>query len=69
MGMIKYSQGIQIKEFAISLQYLKKEVSNGVHFLHADKYQSFKKLALLVLMEVARHVQSAQNRKNIFAIY
>ena len=56
-----------------SLQYLcnisKKEVSNGVHFLHADKYQSFKKLALLVLMEVARHVQSAQNRKNIFAIY
>ena len=36
---------------------------NGVHFLHADKHQSFCKLALLFLMEVARHVQSTQNRR------
>ena len=43
--------------FSISLQYLKKEFRNGVHFLHADK------LALSVLTEVARHVQSTQNRK------
>ena len=33
-------------------------------FLHADKSQSFYKLVLLVfLMEVARDVQSTQNRK------
>ena len=49
-------------KFAIYL-YLKKEVTDGVHFLHADKLQSFFELALLFLMEVVRHVQSIQNRK------
>ena len=33
------------------------------HFLHAVKQQSFYKLILSFLMEVARHVQSIQNRK------
>ena len=47
----------------MSLQYLKKEVRNGVHFLHADKHQNFYKLALSFLMEVARHVESTENRK------
>ena len=51
----------------ISLQYLynisKKEVRKGVHFLHADEHQSFYKLRLLLLMEVARYAQSTQNRK------
>ena len=51
----------------ISLQYLynisKKEVRKGVHFLHADEHQSFYKLGLLFLMEVARYVQSTQNKK------
>ena len=32
MGMIKYSQSTQSNKFAISLQYLKKEIRNGVHF-------------------------------------
>ena len=41
LGMIKHSQSTQSNKFAISLQYLKKEVSNGVHFLHAEKHQSF----------------------------
>ena len=31
--------------------------------MHADKHQNFYKLALSFLMEVARHVQSTQNRK------
>ena len=47
----------------MSLQYLKKEVQDKVDFLHADKHQIFCKLALLVLMELARHVQSTQNMK------
>ena len=50
-------------KFAISLQYLKKEVSNGDYFWHVDKRQSFYKLVLSFLMEVARHVQNTQNRK------
>ena len=62
LGMIKYSQSTQSNKFAISLQYLKKEVRKGVHFLHADE-QSFYKLGLLFLMEVARYVESTQNRK------
>ena len=63
MGMLKHSQSTQSNKFAISSQYLKKEVRDGVHFLPADKHQSFYKLALLYLMEVARHVQSTQDRK------
>ena len=58
MGMIKHSQSTQSKKYAIPLQYLKKEVRNGVHFLHAEKHQSVYKLALLFLMEVARPVQN-----------
>ena len=65
MGMLKHSQSTQSNKFAISSQYLKKEVRDGVHFLPADKHQSFYKLALLYLMEVARHVQSNQDRKLI----
>ena len=63
MGMIKYSQNTRRNKFAISLQYLKKEVRNRVHFLHADKHQSFYKFTLSFSAEVARHIQSIQNRK------
>ena len=63
IGMIKHSQRTQSNKFVIFLQYLTKEVRNGVHFLHADKHQSFDKLALLYLMEATRHVSSTQNRK------
>ena len=64
LGMIKHSQSTQNNKFAISLQYLKKEVSKGVHFLHADEHQSFYKFGLFFfLMEVARYGQSTQNRK------
>ena len=41
MGMIKHFQSTQINKFATSLQCLKKEVRDGVHFLHLDKLQSF----------------------------
>ena len=32
IGMIKHSQSTQSNKFAISLQYLKKEVCNGLQF-------------------------------------
>ena len=47
----------------MSLQNLKKEVKDEVDFLHADKHQSFYKLGLLFLIEVASYVQSTKNRK------
>ena len=67
IGMIKHSQITQACNIftAISLQYLKKEVMERVHFLHADKHRSFYQLALSFLVEVTRHVQSTQNRKLI----
>ena len=69
MGMIKHSQSTQSNKFAISLQYLKKEVRDVVHFLHSEK-QSFYKLALSFLMEVARYDQSTPNRELvIFLLY
>ena len=61
--MIKCFQITQSNKFAISLQYLKKEVRNGDHFWHADKCQSDYKLVLSFLIEVARHVQNTENRK------
>ena len=39
--MIKHSQNSQNRKFAMSLQYLKKEVGDEVDFLHEDKHQSF----------------------------
>ena len=44
MGMVKHSQSFQKSKFAMSLQYLKKEVKDEVDFLHADKHQSFLKV-------------------------
>ena len=41
MGMIKNSQSTESNKLALFLQYLKKEVRDGVHFL-----QSFYKLEL-----------------------
>ena len=68
MDIVKHSQGTQSNKFAISLQYLKKEFRNGVHFLHADKNQCFYKLALLFLMKMARHVQSTQNMRYFMGV-
>ena len=49
MGMVKNSQSSQNSKFAMSLQYLKKEVKDEVDFLHADKHQSFLKVYLNIL--------------------
>ena len=69
MFMIKHSQSIQSYKFTMPLHYLKKEVRDGVQFLHEGKHQSFYKLVLVFLMEVARHVQSTQNRKLLILKY
>ena len=57
MNMIKHSQSTQSNKFAVSLQYFKKEVSDGVHFCKQIN------IKLPFLMEVTRHVQITQNRK------
>ena len=52
MSMIKHSQRTQCNIFKIC----QKEFRGGVYFLLADKHQSFYKLKLLLMMEVARCV-------------
>ena len=45
-------------KFAISLQYSKKEVSDEVDFLHADKHKSFLQINTVILKGMGRHSQS-----------
>ena len=39
---------IKNNKFAISLQYLKKEVSDEVDFLHADEHKSFLQIDTMI---------------------
>ena len=45
------------------LQYLKKEFSDEVDFLHADKHESLLQIDSMILMWMVNHSQSSQNRK------
>ena len=47
--MVRHAQITQNSKFAISLQCLKKELSDEVDFFHADKYQSFLKVYFNIL--------------------
>ena len=40
MKMVKHSQSSQNSKFAVSLQYLRKEVKDEVNFLQADEHES-----------------------------
>ena len=76
--MARHAQITQNNKFAISSQHLKKEMSDEVDFLHADKHhfptyrfqnfrhQSFCKVILLLLMGMIKHSHSTQSNK--FAI-
>ena len=45
------------------MQYLKKEVSNEVDFLHADKHESLLQIDTMILIGIVKHSQSSQNSK------
>ena len=72
---VKHAQIIQNSKVTISLQYLKKEVSDEVNFLHADKHQrflqvdfntghqSFQKVIQSLLISMIKHSQSTQSNK------
>ena len=44
----RHAQITRNNKFSISLQYLKKEVSDGVDFLHADKHESFLQIDIMI---------------------
>ena len=45
------------------MQYLWKELSDEVDFLHADKHESLLQTDSIILMEMFKHSQISQNRK------
>ena len=61
MCVVRHAQITQNKKFAISLQYLKKEVNDDVHFLHAGKHENLLQIDTMILMEIVNHFQSSQN--------
>ena len=65
--MARHAKITQNNTFVISLQYVKKEVSDEVNFLHADKHESFLQIDDMIFDEgMVKHYKSIQNKK--FAI-
>ena len=76
MGMIKHSQSFQNSKFAMTLQYLKKQVRDEIDFLHSNKV-SYRLISTLIInffynmilslwMSMIKYSQSIQSTK--FAI-
>ena len=61
--MARHAQVTQSNKFAISLQYLKKESSDEVDFLHAGKHESLLQSGSVILIGMFKHSQSSQNSK------
>ena len=59
--MAKHVQIVQ--KLSISLQHLKKELSDEVDFLHADRHESLLQIDSMILMGMVKHSQSSQNSK------
>ena len=59
----KYAQITRNNKFTISLQYLKKEASDEVDFLHADKHESFLQIDTMIFEGMVKDSQSSQNCK------
>ena len=61
--VVRHAQIIQNNEFAISLEYLKKEVNDEADYLHADKHESLLQIDAMILTRMVKHSQSCQNSK------
>ena len=65
--MARHAPVTQNNNFTIFLQYPKKEVSDEVDFLHADKHESLLQIDTMILTGIVKHSQSFQNSK--FAMF
>ena len=61
MCVARHAQITQNNKFAISLQYLKKKLSDEVDFLHADKHESLLQVDSMILMGMVKLSRSLQN--------
>ena len=53
----------RITSYSFFLQHLKKEVSDEVDFVHADKHESLLQIDIMILIGIAMHSQSSRNSK------
>ena len=67
MCTVRHVQITQNKKFAISLQYIRKEVNTKVDFLHAGKHENVLQIDTMILMGMVKHFQSSENSK--FAMF
>ena len=63
MCVARHAQITHKKKFAVSLQYLKREVNDEVDFLHAGKHENSLQIDTMILIEMVKHFQSSQNSK------
>ena len=56
----RHAQITQSNKFAISLDYLKKELSDEVDFLHKDKHESLLQIDTMILMGMVKDSQSSK---------
>ena len=68
MYVARHAHITQNNKFAISLQHLKKEVSDAVDFLHADKHESLLQIDTIILMEMVKYSRSSQNSKFVVSL-
>ena len=61
--LARHAQITQNNKLAISVQYLNKELSDEVDFLHADKHENLLQTDSIVLLGMVKHSQSSQNSK------
>ena len=57
--MARHAQITQNNKFAISLQYRKKELSDGVDLFRTDKHESLLQIDSIILVGMVKHSQSS----------
>ena len=67
--MASHAKIIQNTKLLYVCNYLKKEVSDEVSFLHADNHQSFLQVGTMILMWMNKHSESLQNSKFTMSLH
>ena len=58
----------QNNKFAVSLQYLKKELSDEVDLLHAGEHENLLRIDGMILIEMVKHPKSSLNSKFVLSL-
>ena len=69
MFLARHAQVTQNNKFAISLQYVKKEVSDEVDCLDADKHERLLQVDTMILMGIVKHSQISQNSTSLQCLF